>query len=178
MTVGGGDGAGGLGAVSLCPARQEPLRRVERDRVGISQAGGAVFGDAPEHRIDQPGKVKRLPVRASKLHRKVDGGVVGNVEPKNLRGADKQGSFNARRLRGSALFEEQAEQMTQRPEPPQHRRDEPPGQRAIALGQGRKSGVRLRAVKLLVERATAAQHVFEDVGRDLAGGQPGSLRSA
>ena len=53
--------------------------------------------------------------------------------------------------------------MTERAEPPQNRRDQPPHQRAVAIGQRLQSGMRARAVELIVQGAVFMQHAVEDV---------------
>ena len=68
-------------------------------------------------------------------HRQIDGGMVGHVEEQDLRGADQQDVFDLRRRRRQALFKQRREQMPQGAEPAQHRRDDGPHQRAVALGQ-------------------------------------------
>src|SRR5215471_14396197 len=65
--------------------------------------------------------------------------------------------------------------MPQRAEPAQHGRDDAPRQGAVAIRQRGESWMRLLAVDLLVERASAAQHSVDDVGGDAAGGEAGDF---
>ncbi len=130
---------------------------------------GALAGDAAEHRIDQPGIVQAAPVGLRQPHREIDRGVVGHLEPENLRGADQQRGLDPRRVGGKTALEQQAEQMAQRAEPPQHRRHHGAHQRAVAIGERRQRRMRL-VVELLVERPPSAQHRLDDVGGDSAGG--------
>ena len=56
--------------------------------------------------------------------------------------------------------------MAERAEPPQDRRDQPPHQRAVAIGERFQSGMGAGAVELVVEGAVLVQHAVENVGRD------------
>ena len=57
-------------------------------------------------------------------------------------------------------------------EPAQHRRDDPAGQRPVALRELRQAGQGVAAIELLVERSGAVQHAFQELGRDAARRQP------
>src|SRR6516165_2763400 len=161
LPVGDGDRARDRRAVGLHPARHQPLRRVERDRVDAGEELRALAGDAPQHRVDQAGVTRRAPVGLHQTHREVDGGVVGDVEPQDLRRPDEQHGFDPRRV--GRKLEPVAEEMAQRPEPAQHHRHQGPHQRAIALRKCCEVGVR----RAIVERAVTAQHAVEDVDGDL-----------
>ena len=102
--------------------------------------------------------------------------MVGNLEPENLRGADQQNDFGARRLGGKSLFEETGEQMAQGAEPAQHGGDQPAHQRAVAVGERSEAGMRGLSGQLFVERDPPPQHAVENVGGDLAGGEAGDFR--
>ena len=97
-------------------------------------------------------------------HRQIDGGVIGHVEKQDLRCADQQDRFDLRRLARQAALELAGQQMPQRAEPPQHRRDDGARQRAVALGQRAEPA----GFEQLVERTLLAQHAADDVGRDAA----------
>ena len=60
--------------------------------------------------------------------------------------------------------------MAQRAEAAQHRRDQRPRQRAVALRQSGKRGA-ASALELFVEWAAAAQHAVEDIGGNAPGGE-------
>ncbi len=95
--------------------------------------------------------------------------MVGNLQKKNLRGAEEQRRLDERRLRGRTAIEKQRDEMAQRAEPAQHRRDERARKRAVALGQVRQSPDCAPAPSsIVIERAVAAQHAVDDVGGDAA----------
>ena len=58
--------------------------------------------------------------------------------------------------------------MTERAEPPQNRRHQPPHQGAVAIGQRLQPGMRAGAVKLVIEGAVLVQYAIEYVSRDPA----------
>ena len=66
-------------------------------------------------------------------HGKIDRGVIGHVEKKDLRGADQQRAFDPRRAVREAAVEQAGEQMAQRAEPADHGCDDGANQRAVAL---------------------------------------------
>ncbi len=173
LPVGEGDRARGLRAVGPHPARHQPLRRIERDRVDGGEELRALARDAPQHRVDQAGIARRASVGLHQAYRKVDGGVVGGFEPQDLRGADEQDGFDPRRVGGK--LEPVAEEMAQRTEPAQHHRHQGAHQRAVAMRKRCEIRVRRPIVKLFVERAVAAQHAVEDVDRDPPRGEAGRL---
>jgi hypothetical protein len=161
---------GGL-AVSLDPPRHQPGRRVENGRIESGEPVGPLACHAPQHGIDQAGIVGGIAVGPHQPHREIDGGVVGHIEKKDLRGPDEQSRLDARRLRRRTLFEKETDEMAQQAEPAQHGRDQRPCQRAIALRKCSKFGVRAGAVELLVERAMPPQHTLDDVGGDAPDGK-------
>ena len=130
-----------------------------------------IFRNTAQHGVDQPGIARIAPVRLDQPDRQVDRRVVGHVEPEDLRRADQQRGLDPRRILRDAAVEIEAEQMAQRAEAAQHRRDQPAGEGAVALGQRREPLMRAAAVELIVERAAAPQHAFEDVGGDPARGE-------
>ena len=107
MAVRGGDGVRGRRAVGRDPSRHQPVGRVENGDVERGEPRGAFARHAPQHRIDQAGKVRRLPVGLRKPHREIDGGMVGHIEKQDLRRADQQRGLDPRRLRRQAAFEEE-----------------------------------------------------------------------
>ena len=175
VAVGGGDGVRGRRAVSRGPARHQPVGRVERRQCRARRAVRAFARDAPQHRVDQAGKARRVPVGLRQPHRKIDGGVIGHVEKQDLRGAEKQRGLDARRLRRQAAFEQRPMQMAQGAEPAQHGRDQRARERAVAILE---RGELARRVEQLVERAAAAQHAVEDIGGDAAHGEAGHVVGA
>src|ERR1700743_1414938 len=56
--------------------------------------------------------------------------------------------------------------MTECAEPAQDGRDQPPHQRAVAVGQRLQSGMGGSTIELLVERAMLVQHAVEHIRRD------------
>ncbi len=109
-------------------------------------------------------------------HRQIDRGMVGHFEPENLRGADQQNGFRARRFGGKAFLEKSAEQLPQRAEPPQHGSNEAAHQRAVAIGEPGQTGMDSLARELLVERDLSPQDAVKDVGGDPSGGEAGDFR--
>ena len=170
-----GNGMSGRRAVSRGPARQQPLGRVEHRHVEGGERGLAFARDAPQHRIDQTGKARRMPVGRSKPHREIDGGMVGHVEKQDLRGAKKKRGLDPRRLRRQAAFEERPKQVAQGAEPAQHRSDQRTGERTVALVQRGELALR---VEKLVERAVAADDALDHVGRDAADREAGRVIGA
>ena len=165
LPVRDGNRARGLRTEVLHPARHEPRRRVERDRVDGGEELRALAGDAPQHRVDQAGVARGAPLRLHQAYRQVDGSVVRHLEPQDLRRAEEQRVFDPRRVGGK--LEPVAEEMAQRPEPAQHHGHQRAHQRAVAMRKRCKVRVRGPFLELFVERAMAAQHAVEDVDRDL-----------
>src|SRR5277367_6763404 len=122
----------------------------------MAQAIGAFARDSPQHRVDQAGVTRRVAVALYDADGEVDRGMIEHVEKKDLRGADQQGRVDLRCLRRCATFEEETDEMTQGAETSQHRRDQRPRQRAVAIGKPGKSGVSGGAVELFVERTVSA----------------------
>ena len=172
MAVGRGNGVRRRRAVSFGPARQQPVGRVEHGRIERGEPRGAFARQAPQHRIDQTGKARRMPVGLHQPYREIDRGVVGHAEKQNLRGADEERGLDARRLRRRAAFEQAAEQMTQRAEPAQHGGDDGARQRPVALLEQCEFG---RGVEQFVERTAAAQHAVDHVGGDAPDGEAGRI---
>ena len=175
MAVGLRDRARGVGAVAFAPARQQPFRRVARRRMSAS-ASIAALRHAAQHRVDQPGVARGAAVGLRQAHRQIDRGMIGHFEPEDLRGADQQDGFDARRVGGKTLVEKSAEQVAQGAEPPQHGRDEPAHQRAVAVGERGQAGMGGLAGQLLVERGLPPQDAVENVGGDPSGGEAGDFR--
>ena len=174
VAIGLRDGARDVAAVGLGPALEQPVRRVARRLVG--QHAGAVLRHAAQHGIDQPGVARGAAVGLRQAHRQIDRGVVGNLEPEDLRGAEQQNGLGARRVGGKSLVEETLEQMAQGAEPAQHGGGEPAHQRAVAVGERGEAGMRALARELLVERDAPPQHAVDDVGGNSAGGEAGDFR--
>ena len=145
----------------------------QRDRVDAGEELRALAGDAPQHRVDQAGVTRRAPVGLHQTHREVDGGVVGDVEPQDLRRPDEQHGFDPRRVGGK--LEPVAEEMAQRPEPAQHHRHQRAHQRAVAMRKRCKIRLCGPIVELFVERAVTAQHAVEDVDGDPPRGEAGRV---
>ncbi len=132
-----------FGPVGALPARHQPVGRVECDGVYAAQLLRSILRNAAQHGVDQSRIAPGSSVCLHEPHRQVDRCVVGHVEP-------------------------QAEEMAQRAEPAQHGRDQPAGQRPVAVRQRSKAGMCAAAVELVVQWPTPAEHAFEDVGRDPA----------
>ncbi len=111
----------------------------------------SILRNTAQHGIDQPGIARGAAVGAHQVDRKVDGGVVGHVEPEDLRRADQERGLGARRIGGHAAVEVSAEQVAQCAESAQHRGDQMPCQCAVAIGERREAGVGASAVNLLVQ---------------------------
>ena len=108
-------------------------------------------------------------VRLRDAHGEIDRGVIGHFEPKDLRRADQQRRFGARRFdRRAASLQKQRQQMPQRAEPAQHGCDQPARQSAVAIFEHRQTGM---AFELFIERAAAAQHALDDFRRNPARGE-------
>ena len=174
MAVGLRDRARGVRAVMFAPARQQPFRRVAHG--GFGEASIAALRHAAQHRVDQPGVARGAAVGLRQAHRQIDRGMVGHFQPEDLRGADQQDGFHARRVGGKTLVEKSAEQVAQGAEPPQHGRGEPAHQRAVAVGERGQAGMGGLAGQLLVERGLAPQDAVENIGGDPSGGEAGDFR--
>ena len=174
VAIGFRDRARGVGAVSHGPAFHQPFRGVARGPGG--QRLIAALRHAAQHGVDQPGVTCRAAVGLRQAHRQIDRGVVGHLEPENLRGAEQQNGLGARRVGGKSLVEETLEQMAQGAEPAQHGGGEPAHQRAVAVGERGEARMRALARELLVERDAPPQHAVDDVGGDSTGGEAGDFR--
>ncbi len=139
-------------------------------------AAVAALRHAAQHRVDQAGIARRAPVGLRQPHRQIDRGMIGHLEPEDLRGADQQDGFHARRVGRKAFVEKSAEQVAQGAEPPQHGGGEPAHQRAVAVGEPREAGMGGLAGQLLVERDLPPQDAVENVGGDPSGGEAGDFR--
>src|SRR5579862_729857 len=102
--------------------------------------------------------------------------MIGHFEPQDLRRAEQQDRFGARRVGRKALVEKAADNAAQCAEPPQHRGGEPPHQRAVAIGERGEARMRALAGKLFVERDAPAQHAVENVGGNAPGGEARNVR--
>ncbi len=103
QAVGPGDGMGGLGAIGPGPARQQPFRGVEIERLEPGEHRGALAaGDPAQHRIDEAGIAVVAAIGLDQAHRQVDRGVVGHVEEQDLGGAGEQRGFDPGRLARAA----------------------------------------------------------------------------
>ena len=70
-----------------------------------ASAASAVLRHAAQHGVDQSGITRRAPVGLRQPHRQIDRGVVGHLEPEDLRRADEQDGLHARRVGGKSLVE-------------------------------------------------------------------------
>ena len=174
MAVGLRDGARGFGAIVLGPARQQPFRRVACRVIG--ERRGLTLRHTTQHGVDQAGIARRPAVGLRQAHRQIDRSVIGHFEPEDLRGADQQNGFHARRFGRKALVEKSAEQMAQGAEPPQNGGGEPAHQRAVAIGEPGQAGVGGFARQLFVERDFPPQDAIENVGGDPSGSEAGDFR--
>ena len=161
-----GDRFRGRFAVMRGPALQEPGRNVERLGFHFIDKAGALAGTAAQHRVDKAGIFRGAPVRLHQPHREIDGGVIGNVHPEDLRRANQERALRARRIGRNAAIEQPRQQMAERPEPAQDRRHQPAHQRAVAVGKCLESRVGARAVKLVVEGAVLVQDAVQNVSGD------------
>jgi hypothetical protein len=157
-------------AVIANPAPHEPGRRIKYRCVGLSDHLGALADHAPEHRVDETCIARAARIGLHQPHGKVDGGVVGDVKPLDLRGPDEERGLHARGAGGKAAFKECSAQMPQRPQPPQHRCRQGAHERAVALGQRGEIGLPRLVRQLLVERPPAVEHVFQNVSGKAPGG--------
>ena len=153
-------------AIGGDPARQQPGRNVERLRLDFVDQRLPLAGAAAQHGVDEAGIFCGAPVRLHQPHREIDGGVIGHIHPENLRGADQQRALRAGRVGRNAAIEQARQQVPERAEPPQDRRHQAPHQRAVAVGERFQSGMRARAVELVVKGALLVQDAIENVGRD------------
>ena len=169
--VGKRDGVRGLGAVGPRPACEQPLRRIEVERLEGGD-GIAFAGDPPQHGVDEAGIAGVAPVGLHEPHREVDGGMVGHIEKQDLRGTDKERGLDPRRFGRKPAAQPVADQPAQRAEPAQHGRDDAADQRPVALGERGEASPRLGCVELLVERPAAHKHRLEELGGDTARGKP------
>ena len=63
--------------------------------------------------------------------------MVRYVEKQDLRGADQERAFHARRVGRQAALETLGDQVAKRAKPPQHRRNDAADERAVTLGEQR-----------------------------------------
>ena len=88
------------------------------------------------------------------------------IHPENLRSADQKRALRARRVGRNAAIEQPRQNMAERPQPPQNRRDQTPHQGAVAIGKTFQSGMCGGAIELFVERAVLMQNAIENIRRD------------
>jgi hypothetical protein len=93
-----------------------------------------------------------------------------------LRRAEQQDCLNAWGVRRKSLFEETAQQMTQRAEPAQDGSGQSAGQGAVAIGQSGQARVCILAGEELVERYTPPQNPVEKIGGNSSSGEAGNFR--
>ena len=165
---------GGL-AIRGDPARQQPWRNIQHLRLDLVDQRLAFARAAPQYGIDEAGIFRRASVRLDQPHRKIDGSMIGHVHPENLRSPDQQRALRPRRIRWDAAVEQARQHMAERAEPPQDGRDQPPHQRAVAVGQRFQSGMGAGTVELVVEGAVFMEDAIENVGRDSPRGETGNF---
>src|SRR6476469_3362159 len=102
--------------------------------------------------------------------------MIGNFEPENLRGAQKQSCLGAWRVVRKSFLKIAADQVTQRAEPPQHRGGEPAREGAVAIGEGGQTRMCVLARQKIVERNAPPQNAVEDVGGNSSSGEAGNFR--
>ena len=164
LAVGERNGAGRGRAISRNPARHQPGWCIEDGGVERGKLLAAFADQAPQHRIDEPGIVQRPAVGACELHGKIDGSVIGHIEPKDLRCPEQECGLDARRVGRQAAVEINPQQVAQRAEPAQNGGHEPADQRAVTFVDGCQELV----AKLLIERPPSSQHAVEHVGGNAA----------
>ncbi len=165
--VGKRNGVRGLCAVSLRPACEQPLRRIEVER--LERGDGVAFArEPPQHCVDEAGIAGIAPVRLDEAHREIDGGVVRHVEKQDLRRTDEKRGLDPRRLSRKPAAQAVADQPAQRAQPAQHGRDDAADERPVALRECGETPSGLGPVELLVERPAADEHRFQKLGGDAA----------
>jgi hypothetical protein len=166
--VGERNGMRGLGAIGPRPARQQPLRRIEVERL----EGGdrvAFARHPPQHGVDEAGIAGVAPVGLDEAHRKVDSRMVRHVEKQDLRRTDEERGLDPRRLARKPAAEPVGDQPAQGAEPAQHGGDDAADERPVAFGEPFETPPGLTTVELLIERPAAHQHRFQKLGSDAAG---------
>ena len=171
--VGDRDCPRGRCSVVVLPTRHQPLRRVECRGIDVGEQLRPLASEAPQHRIGHAGIARRPAVGLHQAHRKIHGRVVCDVQPEDLRGADKQCGFKSWRPRGELY--PSTEEMAQGAKPAQHRSHQGAHQCAIAKRKGCKIGLRGAFFEFVVERPVPAQHTFEDLSSDPPRGKPGHI---
>ncbi len=149
----------------LAPARQKPGRQIADLFIAFDDL--LAFACAtPQHGVDEADMMRGFAVGLHETHSQIDGGVVGHIEPEDLRGTDEQRAFGARGIGRQSTFEKFSDEMLQRAETAQNRCENPAHQGAVAVAERLQPGMRARTIELLVERTAAAQNSFKDVGGD------------
>ena len=162
-------------AIRADPARQQPRRNIQVLRFDFVDQRLPLAGATAQHGVDEAGIFRGAPVRLHQPHREIDGGMIGNIHPENLRGADQKRALRAWRVRRDAAIEQARQQMPERAEPPKDRRHQPPHQGAVTVGECLQAGMRAGAVELIVEGAMLVQHAVENIGRDPPRGEAGDF---
>src|SRR4029078_10305839 len=135
----------------------------------------ALLGHAPQDGIDEAGKMSGAAIVLRNPHREIDGGMIGDIEEQDLRGADQKRRFDPRRIRRGAAVEQAGKHFAQSAEPAQHGADNVARECTVALGEEAEAVVALAVVELLVERTAAAQHVVENILGDAPRWQTGNF---
>src|SRR5262249_20520200 len=80
-------------AVILPPARCEPFGRMVIERVAFFEDGFARANEIAQHAVNEGSKRGCFRLKARRADGEIDGGVVWNVQKKNLRGCRDQRPF-------------------------------------------------------------------------------------
>ena len=175
-----------LGAVRGPDRRASPRRvishaGVSNDLVASrpSRLCAPYTGDAAERSIDQASRLQGgAPIRQDEAHREVDGGMIGHVEPQDLRPPEQQRGLDLRRV-GQECRARAAGRAGAAACPPAAA----PTRRARAPARGRRSGSGARPGCALSSSCSSSGRrrcstAAGTSGRDAAGGEPGRLRRA
>ena len=155
---------------SICgdPALQQPRRQIEHLRFDLVDQRLAFTCATAQHGVDKSRILCGAAIRLHQPHRKIDGGVVGNIHHENLCRADQEGALRAGRIGRHAAIHQARQHMAERAEPPQDCRHQPAHQGAVAVRKRFQSGMSGRTVELLVEHAVLVQNTVQNIGRNPA----------
>jgi hypothetical protein len=133
LSIGGRDRTRGVRTVSFLPAFEQPFRGIAG--AAVDRLCRGALRHLSQHGVDKARVTRRASVGLRKPYRQIDRCVIRNLKPENLRCTEQQDRFDPRRVGRKALVEKSANQVSQRPKPPQNGCDEPAHQGAVAFGK-------------------------------------------
>src|ERR1700730_5852847 len=162
-------------AIGVTQALREPCGCVVIQRIAFQQYFFARAGEIAQDSVDERsvGRVFRL--KTGHADTKIDGGVIGNVEKKNLGRRRDQRPFKAGGLTRQTFFQKPVQGGTDGAQPAKRDGDNRAGQGDVARFQTAKPREDRRARKAFVERMTSGDNIVQDRRRGETRGQTGAL---